>query len=97
VELRRLALAETGRGRGRAFMSLLTDYGFATLGARKVWLDASGENPRAQAVYAGLGYRLEGRLVDHWFRPALGRNVDVMLYGMSRAEWQALAAPAVQA
>lgn len=97
VELRRLALAETGKGRGRAFVRMLTDYGFATLGARKVWLDASGENPRAQAVYSGLGYRLEGRLLDHWFRPALGRNVDVMLYGMSRDEWLALAAPAPQA
>jgi hypothetical protein len=78
-------------------VAALTDYGFATLGARKVWLDASGENPRAQKLYADAGYRLEGRLVDHWFRPALGRNVDVMLYGMFRAEWQALAAPAPQA
>lgn len=97
VELRRLALAEAGKGRGRAFLRLLTDYGFATLGARKVWLDASGENIRAQKTYARAGYRLEGRLVDHWFRPALGRNVDLMLYGMGRAEWQALAAPAPQA
>jgi RimJ/RimL family protein N-acetyltransferase len=97
VELRRLGLAETGKGRGLAFVRLLTAYGFETLGARKVWLDASGENLRAQKVYDRAGYRLEGRLLDHWFRPALGRNVDVMLYGLSRDEWQALAAPAAQA
>ncbi|NGQ92069.1 GNAT family N-acetyltransferase [Rhodobacter sp. HX-7-19] len=97
VELRRLGLAEVGGGRGLGFVRELTDYGFAVLGARKVWLDASGENLRAQKVYERAGYRLEGRLVDHWFRPSLGRNVDVMLYGILRSEWEALpplAAPA---
>lgn len=97
VELRRLALAEAGGGRGLGFVRALTDYGFEVLGARKVWLDASGENLRAQKIYDRAGYRLEGRLVDHWFRPVLGRNVDVMLYGMGRGEWDAargLAAPA---
>lgn len=97
VELRRLALAETGLGRGAAYVALLTEYGFATLGAGKIWLDASGENLRAQRVYERAGYRLEGRLKDHWFRPALGRNVDLMLYGMLRHEWLALAAPAAPA
>ena len=97
VELRRLALAEAGGGRGLGFVHALTDYGFRVLEARKVWLDASSENLRAQKVYARAGYRLEGRLVDHWFRPVLGRNVDVMLYGVLRDDWMAargLAAPA---
>ena len=97
VELRRLALAQAGGGRGLDFVRALTDYGFDALGARKVWLDASAENLRAQAVYERAGYRLEGRLVDHWFRPVLGRNVDVMLYGILRDEWamaRGLAAPA---
>ncbi|MEZ5756231.1 MAG: GNAT family protein [Paracoccaceae bacterium] len=91
VELRRLGLAEVGGGRGLGFVRALTDYGFQELGARKVWLDASGENLRAQKVYERAGYRLEGRLVDHWFRPSLGRNVDVMLFGMLRSEWEAQA------
>lgn len=89
VELRRLALAEAGAGGGLRFVRALTDYGFATLGARKIWLDASGENLRAQKVYDRAGYRLEGRLIDHWYRPCLSRNVDVMLYGLLRAEWAA--------
>ncbi len=98
VELRRLALAETGKGQGRAFVGALVDYGFRALGAQKLWLDASGENLRAQHLYTNCGFTLEGRLRDHWFRPVLGRNVDVMLYGLLRAEWQStLAAPAPQA
>ncbi|MFM7333218.1 MAG: GNAT family N-acetyltransferase [Tabrizicola sp.] len=90
VELRRLALAETGRGQGQIFLRALLDYGFGTLQAARVWLDASGENPRAQATYARAGFTLEGRQRQHWYRPALGRVVDLLLYGMLRAEWQAL-------
>ncbi len=99
VELRRLALARAGKGEGAAFVRLLVDYAFHTLNAAKLWLDASGENLRAQAVYTRAGFRLEGRLVQHWFRPVLGRTVDVMLYGMLRSEWAALplATPAPQA
>lgn len=86
VELRRLGLDRTGGGRGRTLMAALIAYGFDRLGARKIWLDASGENLRAQHLYEAVGFTLEGRLRDHWFRPILGRNVDVMLYGMWRAD-----------
>lgn len=87
VELRRLALDAPGGGRGRAFVGALVDYGFAALGAKRLWLDASGENLRAQHLYESLGFRLEGRLRRHWWRPALGRAVDLMLYGLLREEW----------
>ncbi|MBN8632419.1 MAG: GNAT family N-acetyltransferase [Rhodobacterales bacterium] len=90
VELRRLALAATGGGQGQVFLRALVDYGFATLGAARIWLDASGENPRALRSYDRAGFTLEGRLRQHWYRPALGRAVDLMLFGMLRAEWEAL-------
>jgi RimJ/RimL family protein N-acetyltransferase len=67
----------------------LTDHAFEHLGAARVWLDASGENARAAKVYDKAGYRLEGVLRAHWWRPALGRSVDLLLYGLLRAEWQA--------
>ncbi len=87
VELRRLALAKTGGGRGVEFVKALTDHAFSSLGAARVWLDASAENPRACHLYAKLGYRLEGTQRAHWWRPALGRAVDLCLFGMQRAEW----------
>lgn len=86
VELRRLALDATGGGRGRALMAALIAYGFDVLGARRIWLDASGENLRAQHLYQAVGFTLEGRLRDHWFRPSLGRSVDLMLYGLNRSD-----------
>jgi RimJ/RimL family protein N-acetyltransferase len=90
VELRRLALAGTGRGRGAGFVRHLMDHAFTELGAQKLWLDASGENLRAAHLYTKLGFTLEGRQRAHWYRPALGRNVDVLLFGMLRDEWHRL-------
>ena len=40
-------------------------------------------------LYERAGFTLEGRLRQHWFRPALGRCVDLMLYGILREEWAA--------
>lgn len=90
VELRRLALAAAGGGQGQTFIRALLDHGFGTLGAARVWLDASGENPRAMRTYARAGFTQEGRLRQHWYRPALGRVVDLVLYGMLRSEWESL-------
>ena len=89
VELRRLALDQAGRGEGQAFLRKMIDHAFQELGAGRLWLDASGENLRAQAAYLRAGFTLEGRLRQHWYRPALGRVVDLMIYGMMRGEWQA--------
>lgn len=90
VELRRLALDRTGGGQGRVFLRALVDHGFAALGAARLWLDASSENLRAMKAYERAGFTLEGRLRQHWYRPAVGRTVDLMLYGMLRAEWESL-------
>lgn len=90
VELRRLALAEAGKGAGLSFLTGLIAYGFGPLGAERLWLDASSENLRAQRVYERAGFRLEGRLRNHWYRPTVDRVVDLLLYGILRSEWQAL-------
>ncbi len=88
VELRRLGLATPGGGQGLTYITALTNFAFDTLGAGRVWLDASGENPRAARVYEKAGYKLEGVQRSHWFRPSLGRNVDLLLFGILREEWR---------
>lgn len=88
VELFRLALATAGAGHGAAFMTLLIDFAFNDLTAKRLWLDASSENPRAQKVYLRAGFTEEGRLRAHWYRPALGRCVDLIIYGMLRCDWE---------
>jgi RimJ/RimL family protein N-acetyltransferase len=90
IELRRLALASVGQGEGRPFLRAMIDHAFQVLGAQRLWLDASSENPRAMAAYIRAGFTPEGRMRSHWHRPALGRTVDLMLYGMLRDEWLGL-------
>lgn len=90
VELRRLALDTTGGGQGQPFLRALIEHGFGALGAARLWLDASSENLRAMKTYERAGFTLEGRLRQHWYRPVLGRTVDLMLYGMLRTEWESL-------
>jgi RimJ/RimL family protein N-acetyltransferase len=92
VELFRIALDQAGGGRGDAFFAALLDHAFGDLGAARVWLDASGENPRAMKIYERAGCRREGVQRAHWFRPCLGRAVDLHLFGMMRDEWAALRA-----
>jgi RimJ/RimL family protein N-acetyltransferase len=97
VELYRLALAQAGGGRGDAFFAALLDHAFGHLGVARVWLDASGENPRAMKVYERGGCTREGVQRAHWWRPALGRAVDLHLFGINRDEWQALRGTAIAA
>jgi RimJ/RimL family protein N-acetyltransferase len=90
VELMRLALDEAGRGRGQAFLSALLNRAFTTHGARRVWLDCSAENLRAQTVYRRAGFVQEACLRSHDYVPILGRNVDTLLFGLMQSEWEAL-------
>ncbi len=89
TELRRLALREVGRGQGRAFVQMLTDYAFETLGANRVWLDTASDNYRAQKVYEAVGYTREGCLRAHGWIAPLQQPCDELIYGILRAEWQA--------
>jgi RimJ/RimL family protein N-acetyltransferase len=90
IELFRIALESAGTGRGDAFFNVLLDHAFRDLGAARVWFDASGENPRAMKVYERAGCLREGVQRAHWWRPVLGRAVDLHLFGIMRAEWLAL-------
>jgi len=89
VELFRIALDRAGGGRGDAFFAALLDHAFTDLGAHRVWLDASGENPRAMKVYERAGCQREGVQRGQWWRPGLGRAVDLHLFGILRNEWLA--------
>lgn len=89
VELMRIALDHTGQGQGARFFAALLDHAFLQLGASRLWFDASGENLRAMKVYERAGCLREGIQRAHWWRPALGRPVDLHLFGMLRSEWLA--------
>ncbi|MEP2531029.1 GNAT family protein [Shimia sp.] len=87
-ELRRLALAQTGKGAGQAFLRDLVSYAFDNLNKSRIWLDVVPDNPRAIRSYEKTGFVREGRMRQHWKRPT-GEIVDLIVLGLLRDEWRA--------
>jgi RimJ/RimL family protein N-acetyltransferase len=62
VELKRLVIAEPGRGLGRRTLHLLKRVAFGRLGAHRLWLDVMRHNERARHLYESEGFAAEGTL-----------------------------------
>jgi len=62
IELRRLVIAEKGKGYGRETLRLIKKYCFDQLGAHRLYLDVVEDNLRAQNLYRSEGFVLEGLL-----------------------------------
>ena len=62
LELKRIAIAEPGRGLGRQALRAVLFEVFEKLGAHRLWLDAFENNSRALHLYRSLGFVQEGIL-----------------------------------
>jgi RimJ/RimL family protein N-acetyltransferase len=60
--LKRIVIAEKGKGLGRDTMRLLKKIAFEQLGAHRLWLDVVVHNTRAQRLYETEGFIVEGTL-----------------------------------
>lgn len=85
AELRRLGLQKTSTGLGPHFLQALVGYAFDMLQIDRLWLDVAGDNPRARKTYERAGFTYEGRLRQHWKRPA-GDLADLDLFAMLRSD-----------
>lgn len=58
IELRRMALAPTDRGKGlgRALLRATVARAYGRHGARQVWLDVKAQNHRARTLYTSEGF-----------------------------------------
>lgn len=63
IELRRIAVAEPGRGLGKALLREVIRLAFQELKAERLWLDVFADNPRARATYRKVGFVEDG--VEH--------------------------------
>jgi diamine N-acetyltransferase len=64
IELKRMVIQAKGAGFGRAALRVAKKVAFADLGAHRFWLDVKKRNSRAQALYDGEGFVVEGELRD---------------------------------
>ena len=60
IELRRLVIAEKGKGYGRETLRLIKQYCFDDLKCHRLFLDVVEDNVRAQHLYRSEGFVLEG-------------------------------------
>ena len=78
VELKRIVMAEPGRGHGKRAMRGLLRAVFEDEGAHRFWLMVFADNARARHVYRGLGFTEEGILRDVAIRGGAFRSAAVM-------------------
>ena len=78
VELKRIVMAEPGRGHGKRAMRGLLRAVFENEGAHRFWLTVFADNARARHVYRGLGFTEEGILRDVAIRGGAFRSAAVM-------------------
>lgn len=87
VELKRINVAERGRGLGRETLRLLKKLVFEDLRAHRLWLDVMAHNERACHLYLSEGFRPEGAM-----REAVrvgDRFVDLVLLSILEDEYRA--------
>jgi RimJ/RimL family protein N-acetyltransferase len=80
---------ERGKGYGREAVGLLVDYLFHDLGMARVGATCDTANAPSYKLLERLGFRREGALRSALFHH--GAWHDVLVYGVIRSEWAALA------
>ncbi|MGA2630832.1 MAG: GNAT family protein [Terriglobia bacterium] len=90
VELKRIVIAEPGRGVGRQVLRAIIDKGFGELSAHRLWLDVYDDNHRARHIYRSLGFVEEGTLRE--CIECEGRYRSLVVMSMLESEYRAAAA-----
>jgi len=86
--LQRIAVARPGQGLGTAFLGLVLDEAFGSLGAERFHLDCFADNLRAQRSYQKLGFSRDG-VMRGAYRLADGTRKDLVMMAILRSEWAA--------
>lgn len=85
VEVRRIIVAEQGRGYGRAAMEWAKHFAFVESRAHRMYLEVVASNHRARRLYEGAGFVLEGTWREG-FRDLDGGYADLCAYGLLRRD-----------
>jgi diamine N-acetyltransferase len=69
-----------GHGIGKQACSLMVKYAFEHLNVHKITAGTVTENVSMDKVFRSLGFKVEGRLLQHWF--VEGKYHDIYRYGL---------------
>jgi diamine N-acetyltransferase len=87
VLLRRVAMADPGRGLGREMMRLVAAAVFGRSEPHRLWLHVSPYNQRARSFYLRFGFVEEGIMREAYINN-LGERVSPHLMSMLRSDWE---------
>lgn len=76
--LKRITVAEKGRGYGRAALRRVARLVFEDLGAHRLWLNVKEENSRARGLYESEGFVTDGVLRDAFWNGERYESLIVM-------------------
>ena len=85
--LKRLAVAEPGKGFGSTFLGLVVDWVFSETQTHRFWLDHILANDRARHVYERMGFVREGIFREAYGLPD-GTRTDLAVMSILKPEWQ---------
>jgi diamine N-acetyltransferase len=88
AHIKRIAVAEPGRGYGKQFLNQILDKVFGETRAYRLSLGLFPENLRARRAYEGVGFKAEG--ISRGSAYFGGVNRDELVMAVLRPEWQAL-------
>ena len=78
IELKRITIAEKGKGYGRAALKLIKKYCFEKLSCHRLWLDVFDFNERARHLYRSEGFVEEGIIRESIKREDGYKNLVLM-------------------
>jgi RimJ/RimL family protein N-acetyltransferase len=88
--LKRIAVADPGKGAGRRLLRDVIAWVFTETATHRFWLDHIISNDRARRVYEACGLTREGVMREAYALPD-GQRVDLALMSLLRTEWAARA------
>lgn len=86
--LKRIAVHDAGKGRGKRVLAALTDWVFANTPTHRFWLEVIEDNPRARHVYRSLGWVEEGVVRQAYLDDAKGRRGSFVQMSILKTEWR---------
>lgn len=86
AHLRRIAVAEPGKGAGTRLINGVLDWLYTETDVNRIDLDVYVENKRARRSYEKAGFQVEGRLRDY-HRNDDGTYRDMWLMSILRRDW----------
>lgn len=84
--VKRVAVAQPGRGHGKALMRALIDVAFAETRVHRLWIGCFPDNLRARRTYEAVGFVAEGIARGSAFFH--GQHHDELILSMLRPEWE---------